>query len=434
MAALWINRYDTRCALCRKDEATKPGSHIVPNLLLQSMFSFDGKAKRDREISVRECLNQEGTSIFYGREVKPEAIEADHGAPLTDEELENNVNNQEVDYLFCPRCENRFGILETEYANFYQNENYNIHPRVAYLFWLSVFWRMNVGRTSIFMSGEDEFEMRKILDENITSIYEIESSISDMGDFGYVLWRTKGLIKGDSGVIGTRTEHAPYMIITNDIVVLFIKNVSRLKRSIHYAGWEIDVDAINTYKSEDVFVTEITNEEFAKFYDFVVAESFESGWGKHREAVELDIREQERTEGKLHCVQDARKRLDEARGEDNAEGKPEFRFRNARRFQIARWKQYCAEQLGIEYDCLKDRTLFLFPYRLENYVSDLRKAARAGNDVSPMPYVEKYLPEYQWKEKEGYLEQMRMYEEMTKNAIEHGMTMEDIIYKNCIVS
>lgn len=31
-----------------------------------------------------------------------------------------------------------------------------------------------------------------------------------------------------------------------------------------------------------------------------------------------------------------------------------------------------------------------------------------------MPYVEKYLPEYQWKEKEGYLEQMRMYEEITK--------------------
>ncbi len=67
-------------------------------------------------------------------------------------------------------------------------------------------------------------------------------------------------------------------------------------------------------------------------------------------------------------------------------------------------------------------------------MSDLRKAAKAGNDVSPMPYVEKYLPEYQWKGKKGYLEQMRIYEEMTKNAIDHGMTMEDIIYKNCMVS
>jgi hypothetical protein len=48
-----------------------------------------------------------------------------------------------------------------------------------------------------------------------------------------------------------------------------------------------------------------------------------------------------------------------------------------------------------------------------------------------MPYVEKYLPEYQWRGKKRYEEQMRMYEEMTKNAIEHGMTMEDIIYRNC---
>lgn len=432
MAALRINRYDTRCALCRKDEATKTGSHVVPSFLLQSMFSFDGKPKRGREISMRECLNQEGTSVYYGRDVKPEAIEIDHGGPLTDENLENNVNNQEVDYLFCPICEKRFGILETEYARFYQNENYNIHPRVAYLFWLSVFWRMTVGRTSIFMSGEDEFEMRKILDENITSISEIETSTNDMGDFGYVMWRTSGLIKGDSGVIGTRTEYAPYLIITNDVVVLLVNHVSRLKRNIHYAGWEIDLDSINTYENDDVFVTEITNEEFAQFQDFIVAESFKAGWGKCREQVELDIREQERTEGRLHCVSNERQQLDEARALDNLQGKPAYTFRNARRFQIARWKQYCAEQLGIEYDCLKDRTLFLFPYRLENYVSDLRKAAKAGFDVSHLPYVEKYLLDYQWKNKQGYASQMQLYEELTRQATERGMTLEDIIFRNCI--
>ena len=431
MSALRINRYDTRCALCRNSEATKTGSHIVPNLLLQSMFSFDGKAKRDREISMRECLNQEGTSIFYGRDVKPEAIEADHGAPLSDDELDNNVNNLEVDYLFCPGCESRFGILETEYAKFYQDEKYCIHPRVAYLFWLSVFWRMTVGRTSIFMSGEDEFEIRKILDENITSIPKIINSTNDMGDYGIVLWRTTGLMKGDSGVIGTRTEHAPYLIITNDMIVMLVKQVSWLKRDIHYAGWTISPDSINTYNDEDVYVTEITNEDFARFQDFIVEESFEAGWGKHREAVELDIREQERTEGQLHCVPDERKRLDEARGLDNQEGKPVFNFRNARRFQLARWKQYCAEQIGIKYDCLRDRTLFLFQYRLDNYVSDLRKAAKSGYDVSHLPYVEKYLPEYQWKGRKGYQEQMRMYAEMTQKAKEHGMTLEDIIYRNC---
>ena len=392
MAALRINRYDTRCALCRAEEATKTGSHIVPNFLIHPMFSFDGKGKRNREISIRECLNQEGTNIYYGPQVSPEAIEADHGAPLTDEELDENVNNLEVDYLFCPNCENRFGILETEYAQFYKNETYAIHPRVAYLFWLSVFWRMTIGRSSIFMSGEDEFEIRRILNANITTIQEISKSEIELGDFGYVIWRTKGLIKGDSGIFGTRTQHAPYLIIVNDLVVLLVNKVSKIKRDFPYAGWEIALDSINTYKNDDVYMTEITNEEFAQFQDFIVAESFKAGWGKCREEVELDIREQERTEGRLHCVLNERQQLDEARALDNLQGKPAYTFRNARRFQIARWKQYCAEQLGIEYDCLKDRTLFLFPYRLENYVHDLRKAAKAGCDVSHLPYVEKYLP------------------------------------------
>ena len=430
--ALKIDRYDNQCALCRVSEATKTGSHIVPNFLIHSMFSFDGKGKRDREIAVRECLNREGTNIYYGPQVSPEAIEADHGAPLTDEELEENTNNLEIDYLFCPTCENRFGILETEYAQFYKNESYAINPRVAYLFWLSVFWRMTIGRSCIFMGGEDEFEIRRILDENITSISEISKSEVDLGDFGYVLWRTKGLIKGDSGVFGTRTQHAPYLIIVNDLVVLLVNKVSKLKKDFPYAGWIIGLDSINTYKDEDVYVTEISNEDFARFKDFIVEESIKAGWGKYSEAAQVDIREQERTEGRLHCVADERQRLVLAREMDNLEGRPAFRLRNARRFQIARWKEHCAEQLGVEYDLLKDRTLFLFQYQLENYVADLKKAAKAGQDVSFFAYVEKYLPERYWKGKGNYQAQQEMYEEQTKLAFEHGFTYEDIIYRNCM--
>ena len=117
---------------------------------------------------------------------------------------------------------------------------------------------------------------------------------------------------------------------------------------------------------------------------------------------------------------------------DNLEGKPQFRFRNARRFQIARWKEHCAEQLGVEYDLLKDRTLFLFPYQLENYVADLKKAAKAGQDVSFFAYVERYLPERYWKGKENYKAQQEMYEEQTKLAFEHGFSYEDIICRNCM--
>ena len=63
---------------------------------------------------------------------------------------------------------------------------------------------------------------------------------------------------------------------------------------------------------------------------------------------------------------------------------------------------------------------------------DLKKAAKAGQDVSWLPYVEKYLSERYWKGKENYQVQQEMYEEQTKLALEHGFTYEDIIYRNCM--
>lgn len=108
----------------------------------------------------RDNLNTQSRWLFYGQEVSPEAISADRGRSLTDEELEGNINVLECDNLFCSRCETRFALLESEYAKFYRGEKAAVNARVAYLFWLSVFWRMGVGRMSIFLDGEDEFAMR----------------------------------------------------------------------------------------------------------------------------------------------------------------------------------------------------------------------------------------------------------------------------------
>ena len=144
---LKIDRCDNRCALCREVEADKTGSHLAPNFMIHGMFSFDGKGRRNREISMRDHLNTSERMVYYGPEVSPDAINADHGGDLTDEELEENVNNLVIDYLFCKACEDRFGILETYYATYYAEwKHEEVNSRVAYLFWLSVFWRMCVGR------------------------------------------------------------------------------------------------------------------------------------------------------------------------------------------------------------------------------------------------------------------------------------------------
>lgn len=92
MPALKIPRYDDNCALCRVAKADKTGSHLAPNFLVHGAFSFDGKGGRFLEIVMRDNLNTQSRWLFYGQEVSPEAISADRGRGLTDEELEGNIN------------------------------------------------------------------------------------------------------------------------------------------------------------------------------------------------------------------------------------------------------------------------------------------------------------------------------------------------------
>ncbi len=160
---LKIDRCDSRCALCREAEADKTGSHLAPNFMIHGMFSFDGKGRRNREISMRDHLNMSERMVYYGPEVSPDAINADHGGDLTDEELE----------------------------------------------------------------------------ENVTSLEDIEKADSDLGDFGYIIWRVKGLQKGDSGIFGTRRDQSPYMIIVNDMVVLLVAEVSKFRKNFRdkYIGY-----------------------------------------------------------------------------------------------------------------------------------------------------------------------------------------------------
>ena len=265
-----------------------------------------------------------------------EAINLDHGSDLSDEELERNENVLEIDNLFCTRCENPFGLLETVYSNFYQDmAHQTIHPRMAYLFWLSVFWRMSVGRMALFLGWNDEQEMRRILDELITDTNTIEHGDGAWGDFGYVLWHADGLMKGDSGIFGTMAKKSPYMIIVNDMVALLVSNVSKLRKKMYYAGWEIEPDSINRWNMDEVLVNEISLEDFAKLKRFVIDESYQSGRGAKREETELYLRECDRSAGREHSVEMEDSYLRQAADFDRQNQQPKHLVRNARRFQIA---------------------------------------------------------------------------------------------------
>ena len=399
---LKIDRCDNRCALCREVEADKTGSHLAPNFMIHGMFSFDGKGRRNREISMRDHLNTSERMVYYGLV---------------------------CDNLFCKRCEDRFGILETYYSSFYSNwKHEEVNSRVAYLFWLSVFWRMCVGRMSIFLKGEDEFEMRRILDENVTSLENIEKGDSELGDFGYIIWRVRGLQKGDSGIFGTRRDQSPYMIIVNDMVVLLVAEVSKFRKNFSYAGWQISSDDFNMYDCDGEVVNEISLEEFARLKRFVIDESEKYGWGPVQEKVKLNLREEDRTAGVLHSVgyNEERELLRVARMEDEESPRPIF-LRNSYRFSAAELKEYACKQEGKEYDVLKDRSLFLFQFDIDNYRNDLKRYVREGEDISGLPYVDKLFDKKYWEGKEGYRKKLEYLEETYHDLKEKGYTFEDFM-------
>jgi len=118
---LVIERMDTRCSLCRTLPANKTGAHMVPNFLAHPTFSWDGKGKRFHEALNHDFMNAgEKNSQFYGREVPAWRFAKGMGKEIvSDEDIENNVNRLEYDNEFCSHCEDRFGVLESAYAVFY---------------------------------------------------------------------------------------------------------------------------------------------------------------------------------------------------------------------------------------------------------------------------------------------------------------------------
>ncbi len=393
MSNLTISRLDNRCALCRMKEANETGSHMVPNLLTAVAFTFDNKAKRDREIVERYLLNApDDNSVYYGSQVSPEKIENDFGHLMTDEEREKNTNTLCYDYIFCKDCEKRFGVVETAYGEYYKKRKNDINPRLAYLFWLSVFWRMSVGYMGVFMDATDELKIRNILDQNLKSANEIKASKVNLGDFGYLLLRYDGkLLKGDSGILGTRSPKSPYVILVADYVVILYSNYSKLHKTVSVMGFEFYKEDFNSYDKE-VDDIPITREDFFQFRKAIVEES-KCVFTPLQERVMREYREEERHKGvakNKHMIWNALKEASLAE-ELLGESQERIFIRQRERFRIAYLKGMRAKQLGVEYNFLEDEALMLNQTDVENYIADLKRVQELGKNVSVFPFAKEYL-------------------------------------------
>ena len=405
-----IPRFDDMCALCRQRVADKTGSHMVPNFLTAKTFSFDGKAKRDREIVELYNLNEpETNAVYYGSSVSPDKIASDIGHEFSDEEREANLNLLCYDNIFCHQCEDRFGVVESEYAKYYHGQTKNINPRIAYLFWLSVFWRMSLGYMSLFMGAEDELEIRNILNRNLKTKEDIVSSKESLGNYAYAIFQVdEGIIKGDSGILGNRNMKAPYVILVADMVVVFFKNYSKLHSINHVMGWEIEKGDLNTSDSFGS-IFEINRKEFHDFRKQLVEDSY---WvfNPQQEKAIREIREEERHSGKALNPREKFEILKSLK--DNSQTK--LRLRLAYRFKIAYLRMMSANENKIEYNILDDKELMLTQQDIDNYIEDLKNFQDHGENVSVFPFAKEYLHDDNLK---GYDEFVNKYRALAKDKI-----------------
>lgn len=398
---LIIPRFDTKCCLCRKKPANKTGSHMVPNFLTAPTFTWDGKPKRNREALDHCFLNDvEKFVSYYGSEVPPERIEKTLGHEMTDADIEQNINQIEYDNEFCDCCEKRFGVLETAYSAYYNQQNKNISPRVSYLFWLSVLWRMQISRMGVFFSWNDEKTLREILDTNMLStIKEIVNSVNDLGNWRYAMFQATDLKEGDKGILAYRNEHAPYVVMYNDLVMVFFPT-EPTDEELTVGPITVERKMLNGWKQSEKY-EKINRRFFWKVRDWIDISSYDY-YDPAREETLLMVREMERTRNEeiSEYKQDL---LIKARRVSKGPKTEMFRLRKFERFFIAMKKLEEAQKKGEAYDPLQDEELMLTKENFDVYFEDLARFSRhsLNEQIKNFPFyneARKAIPgEEAWK-------------------------------------
>lgn len=385
---LVVGRNDTRCCLCRVMPANKTGSHMVPNFLAHPTFSWDGKGKRFHEALNHDFMNaQDRNCQFYGREVPDWRFALGEGKKdVTEEDIKKNVNQLEFDNEFCSHCENRFGVLEMAYSQFYNGQQKKIHPRVAYLFWLSVLWRMSMGSMSIFMDIHEELALHKLLDDNmLNTVKEIEESDTDLADWRYAMYKADNLRDGDKGILGYRKECSPYVVMYNDLVMVFYHH-NPTDEELTIGPISVQREMLNDWHSEEKSL-KVNRRWFWDVRDWI-DESYYDFYDPAREKALISIREIERSENR---VIDAQVKAEAIKVERLTMGPQEkmLRIRKLPRILGVWMRKKEAEEKGVAYDPLNDEDMFLQQRDFDQYYHDLAALSRDPehhSDIVEFPF------------------------------------------------
>lgn len=221
-------KQNSLCSLCKIHIADKTNSHIIPNFLTKFAMSPTMERKRDGEVmvSISPLLDIE---TYIGRDVKPELIETIKGRAMTEDEICNNFNPMSRDNIFCSDCEKKFSVIESIYSNskIEEREGYlqnNIAPHLAYLFWMSVIWRMSITNIGLDLTHSSKEKLRCILNNNLSlDKNNITIPTKFINRFHYFLLYTEEYAESAiRNILSTNGGHACQ--IANRIIIFYDNN------------------------------------------------------------------------------------------------------------------------------------------------------------------------------------------------------------------
>lgn len=240
------------CLLCQESQNLCTGSHLAPHFIIGSIFSFDGSRDRDKEIVNEETIASLKKEKKWGSRVDPDAIDPIFGEDIPeDEKTEHKQNALTRDYLFCKRCEDRFGHIENAYSALFTNRKKQLNPAISYLFWLSVFWRLSVSNMCVRLSVEDEENIRQILNAHMPETRkEVDSLIANdsYGSYRYCLYHCDN-IKGElSGLMGNLTSDE-----TSIVDIMQADSGLEIKRLLPHKASQLTINNISDDKDQFLY-------------------------------------------------------------------------------------------------------------------------------------------------------------------------------------
>jgi hypothetical protein len=239
------------CTLCHQRDADKTGSHLVPFFLMRTVDNVDGRKDRNLELGFE--LGRGHVTGYFGGGVLPERLEPVFGE-LSEEDIEKSRSSMIVDRFLCSHCETRLGKLESFYSetlskngnDTYQSTEDGFH---AFLFWISIFWRLAASENKAYHLTEiDEAHLRIILDGGMDTI-DIPDYISRLGKevtgIRYRVMRARDYVKTNPGWVYLNGDNdRPYCFSIGEFVVaLYMDGMDTKTASQPFLGLENDLIA-----------------------------------------------------------------------------------------------------------------------------------------------------------------------------------------------